>query len=53
MFPPETSSRGFAATACWENLLPGCSPWGPDSAHRGLTVPAGSSSTSPVSADHR
>ena len=28
-------------------------PWGPDSAHRGLTVPAGSSSTSPVSADHR
>ena len=29
MFPPETSSRGFAATACWENLLPGCSPGGP------------------------
>ena len=28
-------------------------PRGPDSAHRGLTVPAGSSSTSPVSADHR
>ena len=28
-------------------------PRGADSAHRGLTVPAGSSSTSPVSADHR
>ena len=28
-------------------------PWGPDSAHRGFTVPAGSSSTSPASADHR
>ena len=28
-------------------------PWWPDSGHRGFTVPAGSSSTSPVSADHR
>ena len=28
-------------------------PWGTDFAHRGFTVPAGSSPTSPVSADHR
>ena len=27
-FPPETPSRGFAATACWGNRLPGCSPGG-------------------------